>query len=91
MSDPGFLRYASEGRHFDLSYSSPRQLGWKALAVNLSDIAAMGGRLRWALVNLGLRPELKVSLVEEIYAGIAELAEEHGVIVVGIPALPRGS
>lgn len=72
-----------EGRHFDLSYSSPRQLGWKALAVNLSDIAAMGGRPRWALVNLGLRPELKVSLVEEIYAGIAELAEEHGVIVVG--------
>ena len=72
-----------EGRHFDLSYFSPRQLGWKALAINLSDIAAMGGRPRWALVSLGLRPDLTVSFVEEIYAGIAELAGRFGVIVVG--------
>lgn len=72
-----------EGVHFDLSFSTPRQLGWKALAVNLSDIAAMGGRPRWALVSLGIDPGLKVSFVEEIYAGIAELAEKFGVIIVG--------
>ena len=72
-----------EGVHFDLSFCTPRQLGWKALAVNLSDIAAMGGRPRWALVSLGINPELKVSFVEEIYAGIAELAENFGVIIVG--------
>ncbi len=88
QNNPGTRILASsdmllEGRHFDLSYCKPRQLGRKALAVNLSDIAAMGGRPRWALVNLGLRPELKVNLVEEIYAGIAELAAEYGVIIVG--------
>jgi thiamine-monophosphate kinase len=72
-----------EGRHFDLAYFSPRELGWKALAVNLSDIAAMGGRPRWVMVSLGLKPELKVTFVEEIYAGIAELASHFGVIIVG--------
>jgi thiamine-monophosphate kinase len=88
QNNPGTRLLAScdmlvEGMHFDLSYFSPRQLGWKALAVNLSDIAAMGGRPRWALVSLGLKPELKVSFVEEIYAGIAELAGDFGVIIVG--------
>lgn len=72
-----------EGRHFDLAYFTPRDLGWKALAANLSDIAAMGGRPRWALITLGLKPDLKVNFVEEIYAGLALLAEEHGVVIVG--------
>lgn len=72
-----------EGVHFDLSYASPRQVGHKALAVNLSDIAAMGGRPRWALVTLGLKPQLEVHFVEEIYRGIAELAETYGVVIVG--------
>ncbi|NMB41881.1 MAG: thiamine-phosphate kinase [Firmicutes bacterium] len=72
-----------EGKHFDLSYFSPWQLGWKSLAINLSDIAAMGGRPRWALISMGLRPDLRVSFVEEIYAGIAELAERFGVTIVG--------
>ena len=49
QNNPGTRILASsdmllEGRHFDLSYCKPRQIGWKALAVNLSDIAAMGGR-----------------------------------------------
>lgn len=88
QSNPGTRLLAScdmlvEGRHFDLSYFSPRQLGWKALSVNLSDIAAMGGRPRWALVSLGLKPQLKVSFVEEIYAGMAELAADFGVTIVG--------
>ena len=72
-----------EGRHFDLSYFTPGQIGWKALAVNLSDIAAMGGRPRWALVSLALRPDLTVGFVEDLYLGMAELAEQHGVVIVG--------
>ncbi len=72
-----------EGVHFDLSFSSPEQIGRKALAVNLSDIAAMGGRPRWALVTLGLKPQLEVSFVEGIYRGIAEIAGEYGVVIVG--------
>ncbi len=72
-----------EGKHFKLSYFTPQQIGWKALAVNLSDIAAMGGKPRWALVSLGLKPEMEVAFAEGIYAGIAELAQEHGVTIVG--------
>lgn len=72
-----------EGVHFDLSLTSPYRLGWKALAVNLSDIAAMGGRPRWALISLGLKPGLTVGFAEEIYAGIAALARMFGVVVVG--------
>ncbi len=72
-----------EGKHFDLSYFTPQQIGWRALAVNLSDIAAMGGKPRWALVSLGLKPEMEVAFAEGIYAGIAELAQKHGVAIVG--------
>jgi thiamine-monophosphate kinase len=43
-----------EGVHFDPRYSSPRDIGWKALAVNLSDIAAMGATPRLALLSLAL-------------------------------------
>ena len=46
-----------EGVHFDLSGATLEQLGWKALAVNLSDIAAMGGEPRYALLSLGWPPE----------------------------------
>src|SRR5512139_846911 len=42
-----------EGVHFDLAYTTLAQLGWKSLAVNLSDIAAMGGEPRYALLSLG--------------------------------------
>ncbi len=46
-----------EGVHFDLAYTTLTQLGWKSLAVNLSDIAAMGGVPRHALLSLGWPPE----------------------------------
>lgn len=72
-----------EGKHFDLSYFTFSQVGKRALAVNLSDIAAMGGHPRWALVSLGIPPETEVKSVEEIYSGMAELAEEYGVNIIG--------
>jgi thiamine-monophosphate kinase len=43
-----------EGIHFDRRFSTPRDIGWKALAVNLSDVAAMGGTPRLALLSLAL-------------------------------------
>lgn len=72
-----------EGKHFDLRYSDPFDLGHKALAVNISDIAAMGGRPRWALVALGVPPDTDLELVQKLYYGIAQLAQEAGVAVVG--------
>ncbi len=72
-----------EGVHFTLDLVPPSDLGWRALAVNVSDIAAMGGTPRYALVSLVLPPETAGNVVEEIYAGLAEAATAHGVVVVG--------
>ncbi len=60
-----------------------RELGWKALAVNLSDIAAMGGVPRYALVNLSLPLDMEVEDVARLYRGMAELADQHRVAIVG--------
>lgn len=72
-----------EGVHFDLSYTTFRQLGYKFLAVNVSDIFAMGGLPRYFFVNLGIPKTVNVSHVEELYSGIEIIAQEHGVAVAG--------
>lgn len=72
-----------ENVHFTLSNTSWRELGWKALAVNLSDIAAMGGRPRYALVSLGLPGDTEVESLVELYEGMAELARLFNVAVIG--------
>lgn len=72
-----------EGVHFDLRFARPQELGHKALAVNLSDIAAMGGTPLYALVSLGLRPGLNEDFVAEVYAGMHELARRQGLDLVG--------
>jgi thiamine-monophosphate kinase len=72
-----------EGVHFLREGTPPRALGHKALAVNLSDVAAMGGRPRWALVALTLPPDLELTWIEALYDGMADLASAHGVGVVG--------
>ena len=62
----------------------PRFLGHKALAVSLSDIAAMGARPRWALLSVGVPREIwRSRFLEEFYAGFYELADEHGVALIG--------
>ncbi len=69
--------------HFDLAYMPLRQLGRKALAVNLSDIAAMGGKPRYALLALGWPPERDLSGALELARGMQEVAQETGVTVIG--------
>jgi thiamine-monophosphate kinase len=69
--------------HFRRAYASPHDIGWKALAVNLSDIAAMGGRPRWALVALACPAATEASDVEAFYEAAWSLAGEHGVTIVG--------
>lgn len=71
-----------EGIHFRLDWTTPRDLGWKALAVNLSDLAAMGAMPGRALISVALLPE-QASFVEEMYEGLTELARLSGTQVVG--------
>jgi thiamine-monophosphate kinase len=71
-----------EGVHFRLDWTSPRDLGWKALAVNLSDLAAMGATPGRALVSVALLPG-QAELVEEMYEGLSELARLTGTRIVG--------
>jgi thiamine-monophosphate kinase len=72
----------AEDIHFRRS-SGAYWIGRKSLAVNLSDIAAMGGSPLWAVVNFGIPSELSVQYCRQLYRGIAELAEEFELSVVG--------
>ena len=72
-----------EDIHFRRMSAAPADIGWKALAVNLSDIAAMGGIPRWALVALAVPADTAVEAVDAFYAGMAEAAVPHGVTLVG--------
>lgn len=72
-----------QGIHFDLQYTTWYELGWKSLAVNLSDIAAMGGVPHYALVTLGLTGDTEVEAVEEMYRGMVGVGEAFGAVVVG--------
>jgi thiamine-monophosphate kinase len=69
------------GRHF-LDSTSPRSIGHRALAVNLSDIAAMGATPAWATLALTM-PSADSSWLEEFAAGLLDLADEYGVELVG--------
>lgn len=72
-----------ENVHFIKDKISPHQLGRRALAVNLSDIAAMGGVPQYALVSLALSDDTEVAWVEDLYRGLREEADHYGVAVIG--------
>jgi len=72
-----------EGRHFLRTTMSAHEIGRKALACSISDIAAMGGTPTWALVSLGAPSNMSARFIEEIGHGINALAGEYGVSVVG--------
>ena len=77
--------------HFRLDIMSWEDLGHRSLAVNLSDLAAMGALARVAVVTLGLRGDEQVEDVLAFYRGMARLAARHGVAIIGgdIVAAPR--
>ncbi len=72
-----------EGVHFDLAYTDFYALGWKAAAVNLSDIAAMGGLPRFCLTSLGIPPAITVEHLSEFYRGCKALLRAHNTVLVG--------
>jgi len=72
-----------EGVHFDLAWMGWADLGWKTIAVNLSDVAAMGCAPTYGVVTLGLRGDLDVDDVVAMYGGMAEACKRFGCMVVG--------
>lgn len=72
-----------EGIHFERSWTDPFRLGKKALAVNLSDIAAMGGIPKHFLISLGLPKTLPFSFVSLFYRGLKKMANRFQVDLIG--------
>jgi len=72
-----------EGVHFDLSFCDPQSLGRKSLAVNLSDLAAMGAHPRHFLLGIAIPPEIPVDFIDLFTAGILEEAAHFDVTLVG--------
>lgn len=72
-----------ESIHFRRRYAMPADVGWKAMAVNLSDIAAMGGAPRFALVAFACAADTPLEEIDALYAGIQAAAEPYGVQIVG--------
>lgn len=68
---------------FSLDIATWEELGWKALAASTSDIAAMGGEPRYALVSLALPGHTEVEDVIALYRGMVALADELGMVIVG--------
>ena len=72
-----------EGIHFDLTYSPLKHLGYKAVVVNLSDIAAMNGRPEQITVSVGISNRFSLEAVEELYAGILLACNKYEVDLIG--------
>jgi thiamine-monophosphate kinase len=72
-----------EDVHFKLKEATPFQVGWKALGCSLSDIAAMGGVPKYALISLGLPKNFCLTFIDEIYRGMNRLAKIFKVNIVG--------
>ena len=72
-----------EGPHFNLQYVPLKHLGYKAVAVNVSDIAAMNGRPEQITISLGLSNRFSVEAVDELYEGIKAACKNFNVDLVG--------
>ena len=72
-----------EGIHFTAETLPPQALGWKALAVNVSDIAAVGGTPHTAFLSIGMKPETEVNFVESFMAGFEAMAAKTDIVLAG--------
>ena len=88
--DPGGSRYSLwatdmlvEGTHFRLKGTSYSKIGRKAVAVNISDIAAMGGMPKYITVSMGIPGRIKGPAIHAIYDGIFDICGDYGIKVVG--------
>lgn len=72
-----------EGVHFDLSFTTFFQLGYKFLAINISDIFAMGGSPKYFVISIGIPNKCSVNDIDELYTGIKKIAGKSGVNMIG--------
>ena len=72
-----------EGLDFTAELSEPEDWGWKAVAANLSDLAAMAAEARWLVLALTVPDATPVPTLERVYAGVGEACRAYGVTLVG--------
>jgi thiamine-monophosphate kinase len=72
-----------EGKHYLPAWLAPAERGGRLAAVNLSDLAAMAARPRWALLSIGARPEHEMESLLEFQGGLATALAAEGAVVVG--------
>ncbi|MDD5634150.1 MAG: thiamine-phosphate kinase [Candidatus Omnitrophica bacterium] len=82
-----YLLWASDmitdGTHFKLKNADLKSIGWKSVAVNISDIAAMGGEPKFVIISIGIPKGMKLADVRRIYDGIFAVCEKFNVKVIG--------
>jgi thiamine-monophosphate kinase len=69
--------------HFNLKTHTPEQLGWKTMAVNISDIAAMGGQPKFAVISVGIPNSFQVDFLDRFYKGLNQASMKYKVALVG--------
>lgn len=81
-----------EGVHFLINKSDPYKIGYKSVAVNLSDIAAMGGWPSGIMISIGFPKETSLDFLEKIYQGIRDICQKYKVNIIGGDTVynPRG-
>jgi thiamine-monophosphate kinase len=72
-----------ESVHFNLKTHTPEQLGWKTMAVNISDIAAMGGQPKFAVISVGIPKTVPVDFLDRFYKGLNQASQKYKVALVG--------
>jgi len=92
-SGDGFIAVTAdllvENTHFRMDINEPYLLGWKSAAVNISDIAAMGGIPTYSFVSIGL-PDVEVAVVEAIYEGMRDVSAKYGSVIAGGDTVASG-
>jgi len=72
-----------DSNHFSLKYFTPEQVGKKAIEINASDIGAMGGVPKYALVSLVLPKDVDVKVIDDIYKGMRQACKKYNAEIIG--------
>ena len=72
-----------ENTHFTLKTYKPKEIGYKAIAVNLSDIAAMGAKPLYALISLSLPTSIKLPWIQDLYKGFINCSKKYKIQIIG--------